>query len=264
MATGSLHTAHALGRRTVEDCLHSFPGTPPATHNAATSWWKTASDSPFIHGVVSASSVYGTWWHAQVCPWDRWPGRCCPLGTRGTRQACLLPRLLPQIGARAPALVVPSCLLKEQPGFLLYAQGAGDTCLATGLLFLPRQAILLPERFPNPSPTAPSLPRRRCAAPSPHLLRGSAVNRRVRPCLSQAEGMLGQRVFRSMRVFSTMPRRLAQASSSIIPKPNCDFPTNAVLSQGSCTSKEVFAVCGCLPRRDWAQVSSSSLPNISQ
>ena len=70
-ATGSLHTAHSLGWGTVEECLHSFSGTPFATHNAATSWWKTASDSPFLHGVVSASSGNGTWWQAQVCPWDR-------------------------------------------------------------------------------------------------------------------------------------------------------------------------------------------------
>ena len=113
-ATGSLHTARALGWGSVGDSLHSFPGTPPATHIAATSWWKKASDWPFLHGVVSASCGYGTWRQAQVCPWDRWPRRCCPLGTRGTRQACLLPRLLPQRIARAPALVVPSCLLSSQ------------------------------------------------------------------------------------------------------------------------------------------------------
>ena len=49
---------------------------------------------------------------------------------------------------------------------------------------MPRQAILLPQRFPNPRPTGPSLPRGRRAAPSPHLILGSAVNRRVRPCFS--------------------------------------------------------------------------------
>ena len=113
-ATGSLHKARALGWGTVGDSLHSCPVTPPATHIASTSWWKTASDCPFLHGVVSASSVYGTLWQAQVCPWDRWPRRCCPLGTRGTGQACLLPRLLPQRGARASALVVRSCLLSSQ------------------------------------------------------------------------------------------------------------------------------------------------------
>ena len=111
---GFLHTARALGWGTVGDCLHSFPGTPPATHKATTSWWKTASVCPFLHGVVSASSGYGTWGQAQICPWDRLPRRCCPLGSRGTGQACLLPRLLPQSGARAPALVVSSCLLSSQ------------------------------------------------------------------------------------------------------------------------------------------------------
>ena len=113
-ATGSLHTARALGWGTVGDSLHSFPGTPPATHIAATSWWKAASNCPLLHGVVSASCVYGTWWQDQVCPWDRWPRRCCPLGTLGTGQACLLPRLLPQSGAHAPALVIPSFLLSIQ------------------------------------------------------------------------------------------------------------------------------------------------------
>ena len=62
-----------------------------------------------------------------------------------------------------------------------------------------------------------------------------------------AEGMLGQREFRSMRVSSTVLRRLAQARSSSVSKPNCDFPTNAVLSQRRCPGKEPFAVCGILP-----------------
>ena len=76
--------------------------------------------------------------------------------------------------------------------------------------------------------------------------------------------MLGQRVFRSMRVSCTVLRRLAQASSSSIPKPNSDFPRNVVLSQGRCQGKEAFDVCGFLPPRDWAQASSSSPQNISQ
>ena len=82
--------------------------------------------------------------------------------------------------------------------------------------------------------------------------------------LSQAEGILGQRVFRSMRVSSTEKRRLAQASSSSIPKPYSDFPWKSVLSQGRCPGNEAFAVCGFLPPRDWAQASSSSPQNISQ
>ena len=67
-----------------------------------------------------------------------------------------------------------------------------------------------------------------------------------------------------MRLSSTQLRRLAQASSSSIPKPNSDYPRNAVLSQGRCPGKEAFAVCGFLPARDWAQASSSSPQNISQ
>ena len=68
--------------------------------------------------------------------------------------------------------------------------------------------------------------------------------------------MLGQRVFRSMRVSSTELGRLAQASNSSIPKPNSHFPWNAVLSKGRCPDKEAFAVCGFLPSRVWAQASS--------
>ena len=60
--TGSLYTAHALGWGAVGDCPHPFPGTPPATDNAATSWGKTESDCSFLKGAVSASSAYGAWW----------------------------------------------------------------------------------------------------------------------------------------------------------------------------------------------------------
>ena len=42
--------------------------------------------------------------------------------TRGTGQACLLPRPLPQSGARAPALVVPSCVLSSQASISLHRE----------------------------------------------------------------------------------------------------------------------------------------------
>ena len=61
-----------------------------------------------------------------------------------------------------------------------------------------------------------------------------------------------------MRVPSTVLQRLAQASSSSIPKTNSDFPRNAVLSSGRCPNEEAFAVCGFLPPRDWAQASSAA------
>ena len=75
--------------------------------------------------------------------------------------------------------------------------------------------------------------------------------------------MLGQRVFRSIRVSSTDLQRLGQANSSS-PKPTSDFPRKVVLSQGRCPGKEAFAVCGFLPPRDRTQASSSSPQNISQ
>ena len=67
-----------------------------------------------------------------------------------------------------------------------------------------------------------------------------------------------------MRVSSTVLRRLAQASSSSIHKPNSDFTTNAVISQCRSQGKVAFAVCGFLQPRVWAQASSSSPEIISQ
>ena len=105
-----------------------------------------------------------------------------------------------------------------QPGFHLSAQKAGDSCLSTGLLFVPRQALLLPERFPAPRLKAPSL----------LLGRRAALNHSW--LLSQSEGMLGQRVFRSMRASSTELQRQAAAAS----------PNATLISQGTL----------CFPRGD--------------
>ena len=110
---------------------------------------------------------------------------------------------------------------------------------------MPWQAILCPECFPTPRPRAPSLLRGRRAAPSPHLIP------------SQAEGMLGQRVFRSMRVSSPDLQRLGQASSSS-PKPNSDFPRNVVHSQGRCPGKEAFTVCGFRPPQTGLRQASAA------
>ena len=119
--TGSLHTARALGWGLMGNCP-SFSGIPLASANAATSWRKTASDCPFLHKDVSASPGRGTWRQANVCPMDRWPRSCCPLGPRGSGQACLQPRLLPQSGACTPALVVPWCLLSSQASDSLHRE----------------------------------------------------------------------------------------------------------------------------------------------
>ena len=112
-ATGSVHTARALGWGTVGDCLHSFPGTPLPPTTLPHIGGRRHLNAHFSMGLfmrVPGMAPGGK----PVCPWDRWPRRCCPLGTRGTGQACLLPRLLPQSGERAPALVVHSCLLSSQ------------------------------------------------------------------------------------------------------------------------------------------------------
>ena len=94
-------------------CLHSLPGTPlpPTTlPHLGGRQHLTARFSVGLFLRVPGMATGGK----PACPWDRWPRRCSPLGTRGTGQACHLPRLLPQSGARAPALVVPSCLLSSQ------------------------------------------------------------------------------------------------------------------------------------------------------
>lgn len=98
------------------------------------------------------------------------------------------------------------------------------------LLFVPRQAILLPVRFRTPRPRAPSLLRGRRPAPSPHLAslsgRGDA----------RAKGI---------SLHAGTFHRAAETSSgnsSSIPKPYSDVPRNAVLSQGRCPGKEAFSV----------------------
>lgn len=98
------------------------------------------------------------------------------------------------------------------------------------LLFVPRQAILLPVRFRTPRPRAPSLLRGRRPAPSPHLAslsgRGDA----------RAKGI---------SLHAGTFHRAAETSSgnsSSIPKPYSDVPRNAVLSQGRCPGKEAFCV----------------------
>ena len=172
------------------------PRHTPVTHIAATSWWKTASDCPFLLGVVSASCGYGTWWQAQVCPWYSWPRRCCPHGTRGTGQACLLPRLLPQWGARAPALVIPSCLLSSQASISLDSE--------RGTLVLPPDCCSCHSRVSCFPPACCSCHGRLSCFPSvsrprgqrillvsgggvlrlPHIALGERGDRRVQPCFS--------------------------------------------------------------------------------
>ena len=171
-ATGSLHTARALGWGTVGDFLHSFPGTPPATHIAATSWWKRASDCPFLHGVVSATSGYSTWWQAQVCPWDRWPRDAVPLGLEAQDRHAFCPGSFLRV-EHAPCPTHPLCLLSSQASVSLHRERVHMYCHR--LLFLPGQAHLLPYCLPTTRPMAPSLLLGRRAAPSPDVLHGSVV-----------------------------------------------------------------------------------------
>ena len=186
-----------------------------------------ASDCPLDQSCFCEFSV-GAWWLAHVCPRDRWPRSCCLLGPRGSGQACFLPRLLPKSGAGASALVVPSCLLSSQASVSPHRERV--------TLVLPPACCSCRGRLSGfPSVSRPQ-------GQGLLLLSGGGVLRLPHTWLhSQAEGMLGRRVFRSMPVSSTEMPGLAQASSSSIPKPNSDFPRNAVLSQGRCPGKEAFA-----------------------
>ena len=56
--------------------------------------------------------------------------------------------------------------------------------------------------------------------------------------------MLGQRVFRPMRVSFTVLWRQAQANSSSMPKPNSILPINAVLSNGRYKAKRLSLYAG--------------------
>ena len=87
------------------------------------------------------------------------------------------PAFCPDSFLRVEHATLPSSspLVSLAARFRLSAQGAAYTCLATSLLFLPGQALLLPDRFPTTRPTAPSLLWGRHAAPAPDLLLGSVV-----------------------------------------------------------------------------------------
>lgn len=116
-----------------------------------------------------------------------------------------------------------------QPGFHLSTQGAGDTCLAPGCCSCHGRLYC----FPCVSgPQGQGL----------LLFSGGGVLRLPHTwLLSQAEGMLGQRACRSMRVPSTELRRLAQATAAASPNPT-------LMSQGTL----------CFPRGD-AQAKRLSL-----
>ena len=73
-----------------------------------------------------------------------------------------------------------------------------------------QQAILLPERFPTPRPTAPSLPRGQRAASSPHLLLGSAV---TDVCNTASLSGRGNARAKSISLHAGIFHRAAEASS---------------------------------------------------
>ena len=182
-----------------------------------------------------------------------WPRSRCPLGPRGPGQSCLL-RLLPQSGARAPALVVPTCLLRNQASvsphrewvpFVLpptrCSRPVWLSCFAT-----------VSDNKANGSFASPG----QRAAPSPDMLLESAetdVSLSLRLFLQvQQRFSLMQRGRRGQEDFApcgcitpSCGDKLRQAAAAS-PRPGSEFPKNAVLSQKGCPGKEAFALCGFL------------------
>ena len=117
-----------------------------------------------------------------VLPWDRGPKKCCPLGTRGPGQACLLPRLLPQSGARAHALGVPSCFLSSQASISPHRdRGTLVLTLACCSCTVGEPAS---GAFPNPKANGSfSSPGTACCA-LPTVAPGERCDRPVRPRFS--------------------------------------------------------------------------------
>ena len=97
----------------VGDCPRSFP-SHPCHRKRCPFQEQDGSRLAEPTGAVSVSSGSGVLWTCKGCPRDRWARTCCHLGPRGIGQACLLPRLLSQSEARAPALDIASCVLSSQ------------------------------------------------------------------------------------------------------------------------------------------------------
>ena len=143
-----------------------------------------------------------------------------------------------------------------QPVFLLSIQRVGDISLTTDPLFQTGPALLLRHRCWQQSQGLLLFPGAAfCTVPT-HA-RGECSDRRVpflkdlstgaTTLLSKAEGMRGQRRFRSCGCITPSCGDKLRQAAAASHRPDSDFPKNAVLSQRRCPGKEAFALCGFLP-----------------
>ena len=147
--------------------------------------------------------------------------------------ACLLPRLLSQSGAGVPDLMVPSCLLRIQPSISPHRERVTRVLPPACCSYHGRLSC-----FPSDSrPQGQRLllfPGGGVLRLNPHLTLGSAVTDVCNHASLSGRGDARAKSISLHAVSSTILRRLAQSSSSSSPKANCDFPTNAILSQRRC------------------------------
>ena len=170
-ATGSLHTARALGWGAVRYFPHSFPGHPvhPRTlpHPGGRRPLTARSFRELLLRIQGGRLVASTCRHLEqeakelLSPWAQ--GHRTDMPSAQTPSSEWSKRPCP-----GRPLVSPS-----QPGFHLSAQRAGDTSLTTDPLLLTGLALLLATVSDNKADSFSSPGQR--AAPSPDMLLGSAV-----------------------------------------------------------------------------------------
>ena len=118
--TGSLHTARALGLGVVCNCP-SFPGTPPASANAATSWWKTALTARSLRELFLR--VQGRRLVAKPCLYQGQEAKELLLLSTQRTKIGMPPAQTPSSEwSSPPALVEPSCLLSLRASFSLHTE----------------------------------------------------------------------------------------------------------------------------------------------
>ena len=147
--TESLHTTHALGWGAASQDTPVPPRTLPHPggrgHLTARSFRELILRVQGRRLLGSTSLHQGQVAKELLCPWAQGPKTGLPSAqtpcSKWSTRAC-----------PSGPLVSP-----EQPGVRLSAQGAGDTCLATGPLFLPGAGSLASRPFPRTRPTVPSL-----------------------------------------------------------------------------------------------------------
>ena len=226
-----------------------FPGKPPASANAATSWRKTASDCPYLLEVFLRVQGRELGGKPTSALWTGGQGDAVPFGPEAQERPSFSDSFLRLAHAPLPNRPLMS---PEQPGFFLSAQGAGDICLTSGPLFLPGPALQLRDRFPTTRPRAPSLLLGQRASLSQDRLLWSPVTDmslslrffpQAQPRFSLTQrGCPGNEDFAPCGFITPCCRVLLTQAAAASHRPDSDFPKNAVFSQSGCPGKEAFTL----------------------